>query len=67
LWNEIKTFPEEMIFEQVLEPRSFEDKEINELVKKLQFYLCFLISDRARYHDKFYILVSEYIKLEKEI
>ncbi|RHZ88868.1 hypothetical protein Glove_21g42 [Diversispora epigaea] len=46
-----------MIFERVLESRSFEDKEINEL----------LIIDRARLHDKFYNLVSEYIKLEKEI
>ncbi|CAG8798895.1 14531_t:CDS:1, partial [Cetraspora pellucida] len=53
LWNEIKIFPEEeMIFERVLESRSFEDKEVNELVKKLQFNLSFLIIDRSRLHDE---------------
>ncbi|RHZ88204.1 hypothetical protein Glove_25g58 [Diversispora epigaea] len=67
-WNKIKIFPEkEMIFERVLEPRLFEDKEINELVKKLQFNFIFPIIDRARLHDKFYNLISEYIKLKKEI
>ncbi|CAG8645665.1 2027_t:CDS:1 [Racocetra fulgida] len=64
LWNEIRTFPKEMIFKRLLEPRSFEDKEINELVKKLQFYLCFLIIDRASYRDIFCNLVPE---LEKKI
>ncbi|CAG8830106.1 30560_t:CDS:1, partial [Racocetra persica] len=47
LWNEIRTFPKEMIYERVLESRSFEDKEINELVKKLQLNLCLLFIDRA--------------------
>ncbi|CAG8827532.1 3315_t:CDS:1, partial [Dentiscutata erythropus] len=64
LWNEIRTFPKEMIYERVLEPRSFEDKEINELVKKLQLNLCFLFIDRASYCDIFYNLVPE---LEKKI
>ncbi|KAF0519123.1 uvr/rep helicase [Gigaspora margarita] len=53
-----------MIYERVLEPRSFEDKEINELVKKLQLNLCFLFIDRASYRDIFYNLVPE---LEKKI
>ncbi|CAG8820106.1 25024_t:CDS:2 [Racocetra persica] len=44
--------------------RSFEDKEINELVKKLQLNLCFLFIDRASYCDIFYNLVPE---LEKKI
>ncbi|CAG8829952.1 24628_t:CDS:2 [Gigaspora margarita] len=48
----------------VLEPRSFEDKEINELVKKLQLNLCFLFIDRASYCNIFYNLVPE---LEKKI
>ncbi|RHZ79479.1 hypothetical protein Glove_144g53 [Diversispora epigaea] len=65
LWNEVKIFSEEeMVFERALEFRLFEDKEINKLVKKLQFNLSFLIIDRERIHDKFY---SEYIKLEKGI
>ncbi|CAG8834018.1 11425_t:CDS:1, partial [Gigaspora margarita] len=60
LWNEIKIFSEEeMLFERVLEPRSFENKETNELVKKLQFELSFLIIDKSRLYDKFAHLVSE--------
>ncbi|CAG8785792.1 7747_t:CDS:2, partial [Racocetra fulgida] len=36
LWNEVKIFSEEMLYEQVFVPRSFEDKEIelkNENIK----------------------------------
>ncbi|CAG8578158.1 227_t:CDS:2 [Ambispora gerdemannii] len=41
-----------MSTERALEPRSFKDKEVDELVKNLQYKLGLFINDKVRLHSE---------------